>query len=180
MFYRQLNDDVMVALSIPQHATELFSLLDENRSFLRCWIPWVDSIQSVDDVRKDINEQLIKFSQSAGLHETIFYRNEIVGVVGYQYIDHINGTGYIGYWLGERFNGKGIMTLAVKDIIKIGFEMLSLQKIDIRCTSQNEKSCGVPERLGFKKEGIARSAQKLHGTYVDQSVYGLLRDEFHI
>ncbi|PCK08068.1 MAG: GNAT family N-acetyltransferase [Alteromonadaceae bacterium] len=178
MFTRKLNDDITLSLSIPGHSKALLALIEQNRGFLRQWVPWVDSILTVDELSRDLNEQLTKFAHKQGLHATIFYQGEIAGVISYQYIDHDNNAGYLGYWLGKAFNGKGIMTLATKDMIEVGFEYFSLKKIDIRCTMANTKSRAIPERLGFTQEGIARCAQRVGEEYFDQAIYGLIREEY--
>ena len=178
MFFREIDTDIKVSLSIPQYADELFSLTDKNRTFLKQWLPWLDKILKPSDTKDFIQLQLLRFRRGNSLSETIFYKNRIAGVLGYNQIDSANGIGYIGYWLGEEFNGKGIMTLAVKDLIRLGFEYFPIQRIDIRCAVENSKSRAIPERLGFRNEGVLRNAQKLYDKYVDHVVYGLLIDEF--
>lgn len=98
--------------------------------------------------------------------------------MGFNQIDSVNGIGYLGYWMGEEYSGKGIMTLAVKDLIELGFDYLSIQKIDIRCAVENKKSRAIPERLGFRNEGVIRQAELVNGAHFDHVIYGLLRQEF--
>jgi ribosomal-protein-serine acetyltransferase len=88
-----------------------------------------------------------------------------------------NGIGHIGYWLGQEFTGKGIMTLAVKDLICQGFKNWPLQKVEIRCAVGNKKSRAIPERLGFQNEGTLRNAEKVYDKYNDHIVYGKLKEE---
>ena len=83
----------------------------------------------------------------------------------------------VGYWLAQEYNGKGIMTQSVRDLIRLGFDDYSLGRVEIRCAVENRKSRAIPERLGFKQEGTIRRAENLYGKYVDHVVYGLLRQE---
>ena len=106
---------------------------------------------------------------------TIFYQDKIAGVLGYNRIDPVNGIGYAGYWLAQEYNGKGIMTESVKDLVQLGLEYYSLNRIDIRCAVDNHKSRAIPERLGFQQEGIIRGAEKVNGKHLDHVVYGLLQ-----
>lgn len=64
----------------------------------------------------------------------------------------------IGYWLGEPFWGKGIMTKAVKLITNYGFEELSLVRIFTSVYEYNSASMKVLEKNGYKKEGIFKKA----------------------
>ena len=114
------------------------------------------------------------FQQGKALHITIFYQDKISGVVGFNQIDCVNNIGYAGYWLGQEYNGKGIMTKSVKELIEIGHNYYSLHRIDIRCAVENSRSRAIPERLGFQNEGIIRHAEKVYGKYLDYVVYGLL------
>ncbi len=107
-------------------------------------------------------------------HVTIFHNGPIAGVAGFNSLDKTNGIGYIGYWLGEEFTGKGIMTNVVRDLIKLGVEFCDLQKIDIRCASGNLRSRAIPERLGFSHEGTLRRAERVYSEWKDHEVYAIL------
>ncbi|WP_343076315.1 GNAT family protein [Pullulanibacillus sp. KACC 23026] len=82
--------------------------------------------------------------------------------------------GTIGYWLGQGFQGKGIMTKALEAVIHYGFTELNLNRIEIQAAVGNKKSRALPESLGFKEEGRIRQAEWLYDHYVDHVVYGLL------
>jgi ribosomal-protein-serine acetyltransferase len=177
MFFRKIDDDLKLSLSIPQYADELFELTNKNRAFLKQWLPWPDSVTKSSDTRDFIESQLARFQRGEALHVTIFYQEKIAGVLGYNWIDKANTIGYVGYWLSEDCNGKGIMTRSVKDLIEVGFNYYALDRIDIRCAVENHKSRAIPERLGFKNEGTIRHDLKLPDRTVDHVVYGLLRQE---
>jgi hypothetical protein len=98
----------------------------------------------------------------------------MAGVAGFNSLDRTNGIGYIGYWLGEEFTGKGIMTTVVRDLIEIGRSYYALQKVDIRCATRNSRSRAIPERLGFSHEGTLRRAERVYDQWLDHEVYALL------
>jgi ribosomal-protein-serine acetyltransferase len=101
-----------------------------------------------------------------------------VGVAGFNSINWSNKTAYIGYWLGEGFQGNGIMTKVAKALTDYAFIELGLNKVEIRAAVENKKSRSIPERLGFKNEGCIRQAEWLYDHYVDHVVYGILADEW--
>ena len=140
----------------------------------------MDSLKEPSDTKKFLEHQLFRFQKFEALHITIFYRDRIAGVLGYNQIDLDNNIGHIGYWLGEEYNGKGIMTKSVRELIKLGFDYYSIERNDIRCAVENNRSRAIPERLGFKNEGIIRQAEKLSDRYVDHVIYGLLKNEFNL
>lgn len=175
MFYRVIDEDISNYLSVPIFSGELFFLTDKNRLYLKKWLPWLDGVQQASDTKAFIEKQLQRFSREEAIHQTIFYRQQIAGVLGYNFIDKVNGIGHLGYWLGQEFMGRGIMTKSVNDTIEMGFLELGLQRIEIRCAVDNNKSRAIPERIGFRNEGLIRNAEKVNGKYFDHVVYGLIR-----
>ena len=177
IYKRTIGDQLKVCLSVPEFSDELFELTDKNRDFLMQWLPWLDSIQGPSDTRMFIELQLSRFRKGEAVHQTIFYQDRIAGVLGFNRIDPANGIGYLGYWLAREYNGRGIMTRSVRDLITLGFAHLGLQRIDIRCAVKNKNSRAIPERLGFKNEGTIRRAEKVNHAFNDHVIYGLLKEE---
>lgn len=174
MFSRILDDNTEVRLTVPTYAEELFALTNQNRQFLRRWLPWLDHVTKVEHTKSFIDEQLERFARGEALHISIFHQGSLAGVLGFNQIDQVNKIGYIGYWLGEKYNGKGLMTISVKDLIQIGRDYYDLEKFDIRAATQNASSRAIPTRLGFKHEGTIRHAEKVYDQWFDHEVYGLV------
>ncbi len=174
MFSRVLTESLTTSLSIPQYADELFTLIDRNRMFLRQWLPWLDGTRTPEDTRQFLALQVQRFARGESLHVTIFSGGSIAGVAGFNSLDRNNGIGYIGYWLGEEFTGKGVMTTVVRDLIEVGRRYYSLQKVDIRCATGNSRSRAIPERLGFSHEGTLCRAEHVYDKWFDHEVYALL------
>lgn len=174
MFYRTINDQTRIALSVPQYAEELFALTDKDRTMLRKWLPWLDRTTEAENTRSFLIEQLKLFADSKALHATIFHNDSIAGVVGFNTIDSSNKAGHIGYWLGAAFQGKGIMTSCVNELMAIGQASFSLDRFEIRCALENTKSRAIPERLGFENEGTIRHAERVNENWYDHVVYGKL------
>jgi ribosomal-protein-serine acetyltransferase len=130
-------------------AEELFALTDENRSYLRQWLPWLDLITQVDDTRSFIARTLKHFADREALVAAICYGGKIVGLIGFNRIEQWDRIGYIGYWLAESHTGKGIMTKSCESLINYGFTTLKLDRIVITCATENHRSRAIPLRLGF-------------------------------
>ena len=81
MFFRQIDSNIKLSLSIPQYAADLFQLIQKNKDFLKQWLPWLDGVQEVFDTGEFIELQLHKFQQGEALHITIFYQDKIAGVL---------------------------------------------------------------------------------------------------
>jgi ribosomal-protein-serine acetyltransferase len=140
MFSRIITDEISISLAIPQHAEAIFALTDRNRQYLRRWLPWLDRTKAAGDTKQFLEQQLLRFARGEALQATVFYRGAVAGVAGFNSIDRLNRIGSIGYWLGEEFNGKGIMTSVVGELIGIGKAFYSLQRIEIRCATKRCQS----------------------------------------
>jgi ribosomal-protein-serine acetyltransferase len=89
-----------------------------------------------------------------------------------------NKCASIGYWLSKELEGKGIITRSCKAVIDEGFKRLKLNRIEIRAAVENYKSQAIPQRLGFKQEGIIRQAEFVNNQFVDLYVYSMLKEEW--
>ena len=176
----QVNEDIFLKILELQDAEPLFHLVAENRTFLRTWLPWVDSNSTVEESKTFIQSAIEQNAQHLGFQCGIWYRNQLAGVIGFHRIDWMNKNVEIGYWLGSLFQGKGIMTASCSALIDYGFTILKLHRIQIRCATENHKSRAIIERLGFIKEGTMRQAEFLYDRYVDLFIYGLTVDEWNL
>lgn len=179
MFYYRISDDVELRLLEPRHAEDLFQLTVQSRDYLREWLPWVDFTKEVGDSKAFIEGTLKKFGSNNGFEAGIWYKGDLAGVVGLHKIDWSNKSTSIGYWLGEAFQGKGLMTSACQAVVDYCFHELGLHRIEIRAATENYKSQAIPERLGFQKEGCLRGSEFLYDRYVDHYVYSLVKGVDH-
>lgn len=178
MFRYRIDEQTELRLLEEQHTHELFALTDHNRAHLRRWLPWVDSVTSPEDTRQFIKSALEQFAQNSGFHAGIWYKQKLVGVIGYHKIDWANRKTSIGYWLSAAYEGQGLMTKACRALIEYAFGNLKLHRIEIRCATENQKSRAIPQRLGFTQEGVIRQAEWLYDHFVDHVVYGMLASEW--
>ncbi len=178
MFSYVIDDDTSLKMLEIRHAAELFNLIQANRDNLREWLPWLDGIQKVDDVRLFIESTIKQYCGNDGFTAGIFYKGNICGVIGYNCANWKNRHISLGYWLGEEFRGKGIITKACRAFINHAFDEWKLNRVEIRVAAQNWKSRAIPERLGFTFEGIVRQAGWLYDHFVDHAIYGMLAEEW--
>ena len=178
MFNEKINDELSLRLLEIQDASAIFTLVDQSRDYLRKWLGWVDGTKTVQDTEKFIQITIEGFSARRSLNAAILYKGEIVGVAGYNEFDWTNKIAYIGYWIGEDYQGQGIMTEVVRALTQYAIEELELNRVDIRAAVQNKKSRAIPERMGFIEEGRLRQAEYLYDRYVDHVVYGMLATDW--
>ena len=107
----------------------------------------------------------------------IEYKEELCGVISLIIqTDIYSKSAEIGYWLGEKYWGKGIMTKAVKLITKYGFENLNIIRIFTGVFEFNLASIKVLEKNGYLKDGIFKKAIFKNGKIWDEHRYYKLKE----
>lgn len=89
----------------------------------------------------------------------------------------LNKQADIGYRINSSYWGHGYAPEAVTAIIKTAFELMELERLQIRCFTNNHGSIRVAQKLGFTQEGLIR-----HGAIVDVMkdfyIFGLIREDY--
>lgn len=81
----------------------------------------------------------------------------------------------LGYWLGEPFWGKGIMTKAIIQMIDYGFKTFDITRIFARPFGTNIRSQKALEKAGFTFEARFEKAFFKNDEYVDELIYAVRR-----
>ncbi|SFV52682.1 Ribosomal-protein-L7p-serine acetyltransferase [hydrothermal vent metagenome] len=180
MFKLKIDKEVHLELTHFYHAKDTFILVERNRELFRTWLDWVDTSTTIEDTKEFINHEMQNYANNKSINCMIFYNNKLVGNVALLGMQKGYGIkrGKLGYWLDVEFHGKGIMQKSVKKMIEIGFEYYDLDKITLRCSVENRRSCNVAKKLGFTHEGRLKNEIALHGIKMDVDIYAVLRDEY--
>ncbi|WP_058308187.1 GNAT family N-acetyltransferase [Gracilibacillus massiliensis] len=178
MFQYKIDEEVALKLIELKDAESIFKLTNHSREYLREWLPWVDNTTKVEDTKEFIRSSLKDYAKGNSLTTFILYQGKLVGNASYNKIDWLNKIVYIGYWLGEDYQGKGIMTRVARGLTEYAFNEMQFNKVVIEAATENKKSRSIPERLGFTKEGCLRQAEWIHDHYVDHAFYGMLAEEW--
>jgi ribosomal-protein-serine acetyltransferase len=178
MFYRAVAPGLELRQFQMDDAEEVFAAADRHRAYLREWLPWVDRTNSAAEIRDYIASRLEQFEANEGPTAAIWLDDRIVGAVGCHPIDWMNRSCALGYWLDPGEQGKGIITRCVGSVLDYLFDEAELHRVTIQCGTGNRKSCAVPERLGFIREGVLREAQWVNDRWLDIDVWGMLSQDW--
>ncbi len=96
-----------------------------------------------------------------------------IGIVPQFDVERI--TAEIGYWLGEKYWNKGIMTKAVNKMVEYAFANFPLQKLYAPVFEYNLASMRVLEKAGFEKEAIHKKGAVKNNKVIDLHYYTLLK-----
>jgi ribosomal-protein-serine acetyltransferase len=155
-------------------AEELFVLVDRNRDHLSPWLPWVESTRDPSATLAMIHTTHRQMAGNDGFHAAIVCDGSIVGVVGFHHVDWQNRATSIGYWLSADHEGRGTMTAAVGALLDHAFGVWRLERVEIQAAIDNRRSRAVPERLGFREEGVRIQAERHGDHFVDLVLYAML------
>ncbi|MDX1907682.1 MAG: GNAT family protein [Bacteroidia bacterium] len=175
-----LEVDEEIELRPLQHedAETLFELIENNREHLRTWLGWVNKVRTLSHSRDFINYANYDTIYSGKWVYSIWYRGQLAGLMDFNEASRELRQVSLGYWLGADFQGKGIITRVCQRCLAFAFNEKHVDKIHIKCATDNVRSQAVALRLRMGWEGIEHDSGTLNGRSVDMIVYGITRGEW--
>jgi [ribosomal protein S5]-alanine N-acetyltransferase len=103
---------------------------------------------------------------------------QVIGAVGIIIgFDIQRVTAEIGYWLGEKYWGKGIAVEALKQMTDYVFQNFpEIVRLWAAVFEYNKPSMRVLEKAGYEFEGIRKKAAIKNGVVIDEYVYVKFRE----
>ena len=158
-------------------AEALYRLIEANRPYLVPWLPWAAE-QTHERTLEYIRAVRRQEGANDGFQRAIRSKGSIVGIVGFHSVNWPHRSTSIGYWLDERHQGRGLMTSAVRALVDHAFGVWDLHRVVIQAAIDNQPSRAIPERLGFRQEGVHREAERIGEHYNDLAIYAMLAREW--
>ena len=162
-----------------ENAEKVFSTIDENREYLSEWLDWVSYSQKPEDTYNHFKECEEKLQSNTNVTYDIFLDDAHIGRVSCFGKDIEDGIGEIGYFLSEKYAGKGYMTEAVMLLEKELFSR-GMIRICIKCDVENLKSSSVAKRAGYKFEALLHKDCYMNNrtSYRDTEIYYKLNPSY--
>jgi len=128
---------------------------------------------TLEDAKQWIEKQT---TETASTNFAIEVDGAAVGGIGlFLQVDIFRRSAEIGYWLGEEFWGRGIVTEAVRAITEYGFSNFDICRIYAGVFEWNPASMRVLEKAGYELEGRMRMSVTKEGETVDEFIYAIVR-----
>lgn len=83
----------------------------------------------------------------------------------------------LGYWLGEAFWGRGIVSDAAAAVTDFAFHELHLARIFAVPFAHNTASHRVLEKAGYQREGVLRASAIKDGQVLDEYLYARINPD---
>jgi ribosomal-protein-alanine N-acetyltransferase len=86
-------------------------------------------------------------------------------------------SGSVGYWIDNRFAGRGVTPVALALVADHAFASAGLHRIEANVRPENVASLAVVEKVGFTNEGRRRRYLAIDGAWRDHLSFSLLADD---
>ena len=135
---------------------------------------------SVDDTRSLLLEWTAGYADPEFCQWAVELRErgEVIGSLSVVRWNAAAEDAELGWCIGSRWWGRGIMPEAAAAVVRYLFEECGVQRITARHDIENPKSGRVMQKLGMTCEGTLRRHGRNNRGIVDEVIYGLLRSEF--
>jgi [ribosomal protein S5]-alanine N-acetyltransferase len=174
-----LRDDATVLRPIRvRDARILERELVDNRSWLRPWEATSPNANVAWDTKGSIRGLLQQARAGTGLPFVIECDGQLAGqlnVSGMTYGSLASAT--LGYWVAQRFAGRGLTPTAVALATDHLFFSVGLHRMEICIRPENAASLRVVEKLGFRYEGLRRRYIHIDGDWRDHFCFALTVEE---
>ena len=178
--YRIETERLVVRCYQPSDAQLLAESVTESLEHLKPWMPWAHNEPTPFEEKL---EGVKRFRGRFDLNQDYVY-----GIFNPEETKLLGGTGLhtrigdnqleIGYWIHRDYANRGLVTEATAALIKVGFEIIHLHRIEIHCDPRNLASASIPRKLGFTHEGTLRAKTPFLDRWSDSMVWGLLDTEY--
>lgn len=136
---------------LEQDAAQVHAAITESLASLGPWMKWANPAPTFEQTRENLRRSIELWRERRELRLLLFLRgtDTLVGSSGLHDMEWDIPRFEIGYWVCSRFAGQGYITEAVITIRDLAVGVLGAQRVEIRTSSRNERSCRVAERAGF-------------------------------
>jgi RimJ/RimL family protein N-acetyltransferase len=179
--YRIETTRLLLRCYTPGDAELLLRSINGSLEHLRPWIPWAqDQPQEIEWTGKFIRQFRGQFDLG---------QDAVYGIFDPQEQALIGGTGLhnrvgkdareIGYWINVDHIDRGYATEAVCALIRTGFEIEGLARLEIHCDPENTRSNNIPQKLRFRHEQtIKNSSTDREGRFRDENIWTLTNTQY--
>ena len=159
-------------------AKALESELQRNRGWLRRWEATNPGVGGAYDVRGGIRLLRGMAASGTGLPLVMDVDGEFAGQINVSQITFGSLSNCaIGYWIAERFAGRGVTPAAVALVTDHCLGPLGLHRVEICIRPENAASLRIVEKLGFRYEGLRRRYIHIDGGWRDHFAFAVTAEE---
>jgi len=138
------------------------------------YLVW-DGLKTIDDAKAAIIDYY--WSQPGIFAIELKENKKCIGCIDLR-LEAEHEKSSFGYVLNRKFWGKGYMTEALSAVLRLCFEKLDLNRVEIVHFIGNEASGKVMKKCGMELEGIFKQEVKVKGIFRDVAHYGITKERW--
>ncbi len=155
----------------PEHAELMLRYYRENIEHLRPWEPdREEQFFTLPHWEEVLGENQLRYETGAALKFSALDpgRGEVIGICNFSNIVRgVFQACHMGYSIARKYEGQGLMLEILNAGMGHVFQELGLHRIMANHVPENHRSAALLERLGFEREGLAKSYLKIGGEWRD-------------
>lgn len=169
----------------PGDLTALRTHLRRSAEHLRPWSPAAVGVYdtiSLTSLSKLVVRHRHEWKAGVAYPFLVFLKTNVDGVVGRVTLSGVvRGvfqSAQLGYEVDVNHLGQGIATEAAREVVRFGFEVLDLHRVQAAIMPGNGSSLRVIEKCGFEREGLAKRYLCIAGAWEDHYLYGITYEDW--
>ncbi len=133
--------------------------INESLDHLRPWMPFAQKAANETDAEILCRRGLSNFISRNDFVLSIYSRDgtQFIGSTGLHRPNWNIPSLHIGYWIHKDYEGQGFVSESVNALTRYAFQMIKVNRLEIRCDSRNKRSLAVMKKLGFVEEALLKN-----------------------
>lgn len=153
---------------------EFLGLVRQSRGFHRGWVAPPDSNAAFADYLKKCRQPSMR-----GFFVCIEETDALAAVVNVSQIFRGNfQNAYLGFYVFRSYAGKGYMTEALQQVLKVVFVEMKLHRVEANIQPSNVRSIALVKSLGFNPEGFSPKYLKVGGRWLDHERWATIAEDW--
>lgn len=139
----------------------------------------------VHDTKEDTLQQFIhvvtkrhKEGMSVDWAIVLKETNKVIGNCAFIDWSDRHSRAEIGYVINKAYWGKGFATEIVQELVRFGFDVIGLNRIEGGCDLDNYGSEKVMLKIGMQHEGTLRKNEFIKGEFRDTKIFAMLKSDY--
>ena len=178
--YKIITPRLTIRCYNPADAQKLERSIHESLDHLLPWMPWAAAEPEPFATKIErLRRMRSNFDLSIDYVYGIFTQDEKILIGGTGLHPRVGSDAFeIGYWIHKDYLHKGIATEASAALIKVAFEIIQVDRIEIHCSVENIFSAAIPQKLQFKHEATLQKRSYANGHASEQMIWSIFADEY--
>jgi ribosomal-protein-serine acetyltransferase len=144
-----LSERLSIAPLTKEDINDFWLAVNESLPSLIPWMIWIQEPFTRSYATEIAHEAIHLQFENRAIQFVLRYNSSFIGMVSLNAIDWEEKCADIGYWIHRDYERKGFAQEAVKALSDLALNAFGLKTLSIRCSTRNQNSQKIPEKLGF-------------------------------